>query len=225
MRYLTSDEITALAMSVLEEATDAHRLIFKSWIYFAVREIGVIKEDIKVCTLPVKELSFKKPQDLIRVENVVLLDENGGQVSFKYQTGSKRIKEQVEFGGSEGRRAIPHQDSGTRVDLGEDRYFFHLGSNGDKVKKAKIRYYAAPIDENGDPLVPEPASQAVIMYIRYMWAMRKDNNQARIDTAYNMYLRERDRAIGRLNTPSQMQGEQIATEWLSMINAPRKSKF
>jgi hypothetical protein len=81
----------------------------------------------------------------------------------------------------------------------------------------KVKYYGIMVDDLGLPKIPEYATLAIIMFIRWMWALRKNDNRAEIDQNWKMWTVERKSAEGKGNTPDQIEGKAIAKTINSMI--------
>jgi hypothetical protein len=180
----------------------------KQWAYMALRLIGPGTPNVELCRLEVDEdRALQKPDDYISAIDIALFNTQNKEVKWKYHGPGKQIHrpENVNLD----RRP---------VDISENDWHFLLGDNGADVSYAFIRYYALPIDQNGDPKVPESHLHAVILYLRYMWSMRENENKLEIRENYMMWLQARAEVRGIRNTPDMLEGKQIAKGWMSMID-------
>lgn len=221
-RFVPLDQVTAEAMTVIGDADNKDRLIFRQWVYRALREIGVGKQNVEVCNLYPKDLSMQKPDDCTSIIDIALFDVNNNEMLYKYHSGASRIHQNRNTYAADGTYS---PSVGSIIDLSEDDYYIHLGSNASEVAYAKIRYFKFPVDEDGLPKIPEDQVFAITMFIRYMWSMRKNDNRSEIDQNRYTWLSEKAAAKARSKMPSMLEGKQIAKTWMSMISKPFFDNF
>lgn len=218
MEYLNIDEVTAASMAVIEEATAEERNLFRAWIVECMRDIGPNSSWYKRCSLTPKNLSLKKPSDHTATVDLALFDRSNNELQYNFIPNvSGRIHPD---------RFALYDNLSTdtrtnRIDVSEDAYYYHLGSNGELVNSALIGYLAMPVDRDGMPLIPENQLTAYKMFCRWNYAMRKNNNQSFIDQSYSIWLRERDRAKGRGKMPDPLRGIQAFKKYLSLYSTPK----
>lgn len=195
MSYITLDEVTALAQTVIKDADDKDRNIWKTWAWNAVLNLGIGDDEIKVAELYPKNYTAALPPDCRYLIDVSVFDTAGNQLGHVYRGGNKRIYAD--------RRVQPSAttngdvNSLIPVDISNDRYNIHLGTNGQNVGTIIIRYFAYPLDENGLPLIREEDAMACVHFIRYMDALRRDDNRSKIQQDEIAWFREADRARAR----------------------------
>jgi hypothetical protein len=114
---------------------------------------------------------------------------------------------------------------GAAVDLSEDAYSFHLGSNGGDVSYAVLKYWKLPIDVDGLPIIPEGLVLAIALFIRWMYAIKMNENQSDRQLSEASYKVERAKARSEGNMPSGIEMEQLAKEWSSLLGAPMFKMF
>ncbi len=206
-RFISVEEVVANAQSVIPEADDRATNIMKQWVYLGIKEIGVSLEDIKVADLFPEDNSVRKPDDLIIIDDVALLDSAGNEYQYHYRGPGTRIHT-----ASEPTDAYP-------IDISEDDYYIHLGSTGSGITTVRIRYYALPIDEHGDIKIKQDYLLPLIDYLAYMWARRtKDKSLGTYLTLWTQQLLKA-KAKNRAVSP-------IAMKALSeKINSMIKKKF
>ena len=164
-RFISVEDVVANAQSVIPEADDRATNIMKQWVYLGIKEIGVSLEDIKVAELYPEDNSVRKPEDIIVIDDIALLDSAGNEYQYHYRGPGTRIHSASE----------PTDDY--PIDISEDDYYIHFGSTGSGITKVVIRYYALPIDEHGDIKIKQDYLVPLIDYLQYMWARRtKDKN-------------------------------------------------
>jgi hypothetical protein len=183
MIYVPINEVVAEAISVVGVTSDdpeTLKAFARQWIWRAVQDLPVTEDNIKVCSIDVKNLMMKKPEDMRRFLDIALYDENDCYIPHTFYTGKKRI--------------FPEPTDCQPVDLSEDPYAFILGTNGDNVAYGKVRYFAYPIDSDGYPMIREEDVLTCVYYVRLCASMRKNDNRSEIDQNRQMYMREADRA-------------------------------
>ena len=219
-RLITSDEVLAEASSIIKDASEQEKVFMRQWIYRAQREIGFSHFDIKVSEpITVVDYSAAKPDDFVKAIDVALFDSTGNEIITRYKGWGKRQDLLPEGGLARTRQDVRLQVNA--INISEDQDYFHTGvfaQGEDDTAYMVMKYYALPIDSATNlPLIPESNTLAIMMYIRWMWMMRQNENQSSIDIARDVWLRERARASSRNNTPSQLEGGEIARKINSMI--------
>lgn len=216
-RLITLDEVLAEASSIIKDATEQEKIFMRQWIYRAQRQIGFSHVDIKVSDpILLIDYSAQKPDDFIKAIDIALFDEDDNEIVSKYKGWGQKP--------DEGGIARTHQDVRSivsAINISEDLNYFHTGtfSQGeDDTAYVVVKYYALPVDPNTAlPLIPEGNTLAIMMYIRYMWAMRQNENQTSIAMAEQAWLRYRAMARSSNHTPSVLEGKEIARTINSMI--------
>jgi len=221
-RFAKMDEVVATAMTLTPGATDEHRVIFRQWCWEGVKQIGPTTHWLKTCNLKVKNLTFKKPSDLASTINVGLYNSSDQELSFEWNIGVGRVHTDREL-----LHSVTSQEEVTgRIDLSEDAYYFHLGSNGSEVDHMLLRYLAMPVDTNGEMLIPEDNMFAITMFIRWMWSMRKGDNQSEIELSRDTWFREKDRIYGNNKMPSVLRANEFAlNKFMSLLNSFKPNRF
>lgn len=219
-RFSTLDEATALAMTYTPSATTEDRLMFRTWVWEAVKQIGPTLHWIKTANLVPKNGSFEKPKDLASTISIALYA-GDTEVSYNYEPAGGRIHTN---------RYDIHENLVStelvgRVDLSDDAYYFHLGDNGDMVTKMKIRYYALPLDRNGELLIPEDNLFATSMFCKWSWSMRKGDNQSEQMNARDTWYRELSSIKGRNKMPSRLRASEFFKSYASLINSYKPNTF
>ena len=224
-RFLSIAEVEASASSIIGDVDDQERLYFPQWIYIAMRHIGPSKDFIKVkFGIPVENLSFPKPRDMNTMIDLSLQNQGGDELLYRYKSGTRRIHN---YDRNEVR--VP------KVEVSEDANFFYLSTNASRVNdseevigndidttviKANVRYFALPVDDDCNILIPEERLLAIMFFIRYMVFLRRNMSRIQISDARREWHQERDRVKGLAKMPSMLEGKEIATLWRSMIEKP-----
>jgi hypothetical protein len=218
MEYLNIDEVTAASMAVIEEATQEDRNLFRAWVVECMKDIGPNSSWYKRCELKPKNSSLKKPADHTATVDIALFDSSDNELLYTYVPNLAGRVHPDRFALYDN---VTDSTRTTKVDISEDAFFYHLGTNASLVDSALIGYLAMPVDRDGMPMVPENQLTAYKMFCRWNFAMRKNNNQSFIEQAYGMWLKERDRAKGRGKMPDPFRGVQIFKKYLSLVGTPK----
>lgn len=220
-RLAPIEEVVDTAILICPGATDEHRVMFRQFVWEAQKLIGPTKHWVKTCKLIPKNRSFKKPDDYASSLAIALFDVTDGEIPFEFFGEGGRVHSD---------RASVHASGNIeavtgRVDLSEDAYYFHLGSNTTNVAYAMIRYLALPVDKNGQLLIPEDNIFACTMFCRWMWALRKGDNQSEIQLQRDTWYREKDRIFGDNKMPSWFDAKEFGKKFLSLINGYKPDRF
>jgi len=215
-KYITVDALIAEASSTIKNFTEQEKQLARQWCFTALRQIGVGKQDIKVSDpLYLTDWSVTKPDDLASVIDLALFDSAGSEIITKYKGFANHQ--------TEGSTARVHQDarsSKLALQVSEDDTYFNVEEFADDSPTEAyivVKYYGYPVDANGFPKIPETHTVAIMMYIRWMWSMRERTNLGEQQIARDQWLRERASAYGKMKTPSQLEGKEIARGINSMI--------
>lgn len=216
------DQCTAFAVASIATATNEDRLLFKNFVYQAYIDIGPNKSWLHECVVPVEDLSIKKPSDLSTLVDMALYNANDCEVPYTFHpSATTRIHVDRFLIHS----AVTQQRILTRIDVAEDAWYFNLGSNGSIVSYAKLRYLALPTDKNGDLLIPDYYQMAMMLFCRWMWSMRKNDNRSEIDQNRTYYQVERDKVKGKNKMPSPVEARAIQAAWMSLFNNGSNNKY
>jgi len=198
MGYVSIDEVVAMAQTVIKTSDNYDRNIYRQWCYNALLDLGLADDEIKVCEIIPHNSIALLPPDCRQIIEVSLFNSAGCQLLHKYRTGTRRMYTN--------KNLIPSATAGTTdeainnslpVDVSNDATNIYLGTNGDNVSTIGIRYFAYPIDQNGAPKVRDEDTMACVYFIRYMTALREDDNRSKIAQDQMNWFRESDRARAR----------------------------
>lgn len=193
--YTSLDEVTALAQTVIKDSDDKMRNLYKSWVWEATLNLGISDDEIKVAELYPNNFTAKLPPDCRYIIEVSCFDKSGTQLPHQYRGGNRRIYADTRMIVTGTTNGDPN--SFIPVDISNDRYNIHLGTNGQNVGTIIIRYFSYPLDENGQPLIREEDKMACVFFVRYMDALRRDDNRSKIQQDEIAWFREADRARAR----------------------------
>lgn len=200
--YVELDAVVAEAISVIGLSGDDElaKNFCQQWVWRAATSFPVTDDMIEVSKVDMKNLIIRKPTNAKRILDVALYDASDNLVPHVFHAGKKRIYPDVE---SYSYKVVT--DEGTDdeeettyylpVDLSEDDRAFYVGTNGENsVSYAQIRYFTYPLDKDGMPLIREEDVLTCVYFCRFMWSLRKNENQSEIRQNELMYKQEADRA-------------------------------
>ena len=228
----TSDQIIA----ELEQLTGRNdEFFYLTHISNAMREIGVVPSYSKTDCVPVEELKIKKPCDWAVGIDMNLLGANGEQIyNYTFHQGSNMQSNEVDRDRGMNNYAGNIRDYGiTASEIGDD--YIRLSSQAKGVAKAELNYYAYPIDEHGDIMVPAVFREPVTSYV--LWKMKlKDHfrtpkavTKNEVDSFERTYIMHAKEALGEARLPSALQADAMLNQWVTRIpdfrKKPRKRNY
>ena len=213
-KFVPVDEVVATAETFIGPQSATDRNVMKQWAYLGLRNIGPSKVWIENCILYAKDLEMRKPDDMYKPIDIALFTENNAEVKFAYRGTGLPIHAPKN---SITRSGLYQPEFGAVIDLSDDNYYFHLGSNGGNVSYAKLKYFKLPIDENKMPLIPEDHVLALAFFIQWIWSKRKGDNRSEIEQNRQDWVKEKRRVRSNNQLPSQIEADEINRKWMSMI--------
>jgi hypothetical protein len=220
-RFASMSEVVDTATLVCKGATDEDRAIFRQWCFLSLLSVGPTKHWIKHCRLNPKNGSIKKPNDFSSLVALALYNSSDQELKYEYFGEGARVHADR----ASVHAVVTDSEVPQRIDLSEDAYYFHLGSNYSEVSYALVRYLAMPVDTNGELLIPEDNILAVTMFIRWHWAMRQRENQSEIQLAQQTWYQEKDRIFGDNKMPSYFDAKEFGKKYLSLIQSYKPDRF
>ena len=211
MNYLTLNEVIAEALSITPDLDDQDWSFARQWAVTALMQLGTSEDEINVCTLTCKNYTMKKPDDMRAFIELALYDAQDKLIPHAFRAGKKRVfpaTSQLIDG-----IVIPYEP----VDVSEDQYAFYIGSNGEQVAYAKVRYFAYPLDKDGTPMIRLDEKPAIMYYIRWCKSMKKNENQSEIAQNEQRWKWEFDRVRAKKKTISKDKAEVIARNWVRLL--------
>lgn len=195
MGFLTVDNVTALAQTVIKDTDDRDRNIWRNWAYQATLELGLSDEEIKVAELIPQDYIAALPDDCRYIIEFSLRDSGNNQLQHLHRAGHNRIFNDTRI--SPTASTSDTVNDCVPVDVSNDATHIHLGTNGANVAKIYIRYFAYPLDENNRPMIREEDAMACVYFIRYMQGLRQDDNRSKIEQDQRAWFMEADRCKAR----------------------------
>lgn len=207
-RFITLDELIANAITIIPNADDSDRNIFRTWVYNCLTDIGILYEKTETCKITAHDRSVRKPQRCLSVKDIGLYNKSDQELVYIYR--GKRGEDIVHHG----KKAV-----GIRpIYVSEDEYYFHFDSdNGNEVSYAILEFYSIPTDENGEVFVPYYMVEAVNMYLRWYWSLRQNESRSEIAQNMAMYKDAKVKVKAKNRVPSLLQGKAMMQKWVSMI--------
>ncbi len=211
-QFLQVKEVVANSLSILPNPTDAERAIFRQWVYIAQRDLGFPSLDVREADIVPHDLAVQKPDDFSSAIDVALFLADGVEVTSSYKGGGKKIHDEFRRGAS-------------TVQISETPNFFHMESTGADVTCFTLKYYGLPIDDDGNPKIPERCNFAIMMFIKWMWSVRNSESIGIREQNRRDWMMEARKQRAKNKMPSMLEGKQIVKSWMSMIDkAIRLSK-
>lgn len=233
--YVSLDTVVAEAISIIGLSGDDElaKNFARQFAWRAVLDLPITDDHLKVAKIYPKNLILKKPTDLRRALEVALYDANDCLIPHQYHSGKQRIYPDIESisysvvtdEGTDDEETVTYY---APVDLSEDANAYYLGTNaGDSVAYAKVRYFAYPLDSTGYPMIKEEAVLTCMYFIRFMWSLRKGENQSEIANNERLYKMEADRCRARLKSfdMSEETRKAIAASMNRMLPNFNRSRF
>ena len=85
-RTIPVDEVIAEACTVIKNVTEQEKIFMRQWAYTALRKIGLTNINIQVSDrLYLDDWSVKKPDNLIRTNDIALYNSNGNEILTKFK--------------------------------------------------------------------------------------------------------------------------------------------
>lgn len=194
-RFVDINAVIAEAISITPDADVADWAMARQWAITAIEQLGVADDEIKTCQIKAKDLVLPKPDDMRKYIEMQLYDADDNYIPHTFRVGRGRIAPDVSN--------YPYVITSTTdqakqysysVDVSEDQNSFYLGTTGDSVSYARVRYYSYPLDANGYPYIRFDEKFAVMCYIQWCKASRKGENQSEIAQKWQMWAVQADRA-------------------------------
>lgn len=213
MQTVSVDTVVETAASVLPRVSDEEKALMREWAYLAMLEIGPTEVDrVTNDRIPVNDFIVYKPSNFLKGEDIALLGADLGEIKFILSGKGGPIHD----------HSAEHWNY---IHVSEYPTYYGLSSNASGVKWCKLTYLSLPIDDNGYPKIPERATLAVTLFLRYMWYLRQgDENTA--SGLEKSWLTQKIRTTASMKTPDKINMTELGRSWKSMIDmAISKSKY
>jgi hypothetical protein len=211
MKFLTINEAVASCSSVIKNPSREDRLIIKFWIWLAEKQIGCHNANIAVDELDVYDLSVLKPDNHLNTIDLSLVTNDGSDIKYVYRGANKRIHE------------TSTSNNPSLVDVYEDRFNIFLGSNATSVDKIILKYWSYPVDEDGNPLIPEEHMYAIMRFVSYMYAEKESLPESKISRLSVEWKLQASKARAKNKMPDIPEARSIMKSWISLL--PDMSKL
>jgi len=226
MQYVTLDEVVSEAMGIVGNGNDSEALknLARQWVWRAVLKLPITEDNIKVCKITPKNLIMHRPDDMRKHLEIALYDSNNCFIAHTYHTGKSRIYPDTRIAPAATNNDCPPC---VPVDLSSDEHGFYLGTNGEDVAYAKVRYFSYPLDNKGMPLIREDDVLTCVYFVRLQASLRKNDNRSEIDQNRSFYDQEADlqRARRKSMASSNDDKKTIAATMNRMIPNFSRSQF
>jgi hypothetical protein len=209
------EEVVADAVSILGYVEDAElaKNFCRQWVWEGLKKLSISQDEIEVVKVDVKNFLIKKPKYMRKFEDIALYDSADNHIQHVFHSGKKRIYPNIEaISYTENEDTDEEVTYYTPVDVSESRDSFVIGTNGSQVAYALIRFYSLPLDANGLPIIREYETDALSLFCRWRWSMRKNENQSEINSNKIAWYEAKDWTIAhkKVNESSNEQKKQMA---------------
>lgn len=221
MRYISIYEAVANAMIALGLEQDEYRNIFTEWAYEATRSIGVSEVNLKSVEINISNGLAAIPNDMAYPSQIALRKAGTNQYVYpRFDTSYWR--------------SIPQNDQVYKlnenyiVNIQGSNFVFSTDVTSDGFNVFVLEYWAFPIDQDGNPLIPEYYGRAATSYIEFMHIkrLRSRDRQAvpmsEVDWMERRWLRMKLDAVTQRNTPSKPEIEEAINQWATMLPNQRR---
>lgn len=202
MKYVSFEEVVSESILTIGLSGDDElaKNFARTWIWRGLQKLGSSDDQLEVSRVDAKNLLIKKPTKMKRFDAIALYDANDNFIPHVFHSGVKRIYPNIEdysytITTGEGTDEEETTTYYGPADLSENRNSFVIGTNGENVAYALIRYWGYPVDTNGDPLIQECEVEALNLYVRYKWSQRKNENQSEIKENREAWMQAADWTI------------------------------
>ena len=233
------DELIAEAYARLDLEDSRDELIFRNWIYRALKWIGPSSPQIKPVCLEICDLSIKKPHDYWSAIDMNLLDSQGRIYYFQYTNNGFMRSEEGKNANGQFLGTDASLTGARTILVGEDYHCFNISDTGSEapLAKAELKYYAMPKDKNGDPLIAEDSVEAVLAYVEWQYLKRGRNRtrgtrkfpHSEVETARMTWMNYKGMVQGNRKLPHPLAAEPMLRKWVTGIanwkNKARNSRI
>lgn len=225
MTFLTLDEVAANARTICPDARTEDSNLFKQWIYWGERQIGLSGLDEDIEEIEFTGTDIRKPEYYASGIDIAAYDSANGQIPLRYKGSSARIhsdpsRSVFDFVSSD------LTDRIRAIEVVENPFYFMFEDRAvGLISRVLLRYYRLPFDNEGNIRIPETHIIALMQFCRWNWAMRNGDDKGMEDRAMSNWLREAARARSRNKMPSMLAGKEIARTYMSMIDKVKFDTF
>lgn len=217
-RYVTSEQVIASAAIALGVEQDDARNIFTAWCYDALRAIGLNYGNFKEATLTIANNATAIPNDLVYPDQFELRDSNDSNrkawLFFDSQLASNITEDDGDY----------HRHRDYVISMQGTNFIFSTNVMRDNFDTLHIRYYALPMDAQGEMMIPEYYKEPIVAYIEYMYVKRKRTSgmravipQSEVAFLKNEWLSLKLQAISQRNQISKPEAQAAIAQWITMV--------
>lgn len=184
--YIPVDEMVASLQIDLGQSSAVMSPVIKRHIYRAMQQIGGMRMILKCAKIKIVHDTIPyipKPADLVAPHHVYLIkDGKDGCVEPWYDDSLTCCRDEC---GNDPSSITKGNNKYTVADniLG-NRYTFSTNITTDSFTHVRLHYYQAILDDNGMPVIPSFAFEAISAYVDYKW-LKMTRNQFRRSKSKN----------------------------------------
>ena len=215
-RFIDVDEVIATAASTIKNMSDEEMLLAKQWVWMAIRKIGPSSDTIITADVDVIDKTIEIPDNCVSngIIDLAIYDNLGREIKYRFHKGGDK------------RTHLKEYKDDCLLNIYQDDKFIHLSDSNYDPSTARIKYYSFPLDECGLPKIPEPHLFPIMMFIRWMMALRNSPaSPFELSTAERNWREALDVAKSRNKAVSVLQAKEIARTWTSLMPNPSFNRF
>jgi|JI10StandDraft_1071094.scaffolds.fasta_scaffold196365_3 hypothetical protein len=206
---LTINQIIGESQLELGLTNDDSSPIMRSWVYEALRTIGLGRTDVIRGDWQLMDNNeFKKPKNMIAPILITLSTDKKCCIYPFIDSSLSKCG------------CCMNQNGDCKIVGAENKTHFYFSSNNSRYKYYKLDYLAMPTDEDGMPVVEDNMVRAVKQYISYSYKKMKRNidrtliPMSEIQEEEGRWIRLMKASRGRKNMPHMMEMHKIGEEYL-----------
>ena len=204
-KFIDIDQAVASASTLMKNPSKEDRDVMKFWIWLAEKQIGTAPFNKDTADIEFVDCVAKKPANHLKTIDIALYDNHGNDLIYTYRGYNKRIHDISSFNNPE------------LVGVYEDEFCLHVDNNNSSVDRCSIIYWAYPVDEDGNPLIPEEHIYAIMRFVKYMMSVREGNNMSEQSLLEREWKLQASKVRGQNSMPNIPEARDILQRWMTLI--------
>lgn len=219
-RYISLAEVASTAYIALGLEQAEYNSIFYEWAYQATRAIGLTQVELKTETIVITSGMATPPAGMVRPNNIAIAKSTTGEVNYPFFDSNfwKDVPSNDQV-----------RDNSYVVNFQGDVFVFSSAVTDNAYDRMILEYWGLPVDDAGEPLIPEYYQRAVTAYIEYMYLKRARNRNrqeipmSEVQIADAKWKELKLDAVVQRNQPSKPEIDAALAMWQTML--PNQSRL
>ena len=208
---ISIDEATSICASVVGGIEDRDYAYMRQWIYMACSKLGVSNSYEVSYKVTASDYFIPKPVNAIKVKSLRLYTEDDNEIPYNYYSpGADRAIFDMA-----GHIIVSSTPKGFSLDI--------THGMSDSIFYGVMDVDSLPIDDDGDIMIEDQDMDAIVIYVKYMLALRE--NSPNMERLNKMFIMKRKDRRAKKNMPTPMEAVSIAKTMSSMIQKFNPSRF